>query len=90
MPKVSTKRQVTLPASICEELGIHAGDEVEILRYRDKLNIIKKETSSAAGILKGIKVNKAVSEKQRLPLFPLKQALPNQHLRVVSFDRLLP
>ena len=63
MPKVSTKRQVTLPASTCEELGIHAGDEVEILRYRDQLNIIKKEPGSAAGILK---VNKAVSEKDSL------------------------
>ena len=66
MPKVSAKRQVTLPASICKELDIHAGDEVEILRYGNQFNIIKKEAGSAAGMLKGIKANKAVSEKESL------------------------
>ncbi len=64
MPKVSTKRQITLPVSGCEELGIHAGDEVEIFRHGNQFNIIKKEIGAAWGILKGIEANKAVSEKQ--------------------------
>jgi len=64
MPKVSTKRQITLPISGCEELGIHAGDEVEIFRHGNQFNIIKKEIGAAMGILKGIKANNTVSEKQ--------------------------
>jgi bifunctional DNA-binding transcriptional regulator/antitoxin component of YhaV-PrlF toxin-antitoxin module len=64
MPRVSSKRQITLPVSGCDELGIHAGDEVEIFRHGNQFNIIKKEPGAAAGILKGSKVNKTVSEKQ--------------------------
>ncbi len=64
MPKVSAKRQITLPVTDCEELGIHPGDEVEILRHGNQFNIIKKQVGAAAGILKGTKANKAVSEEQ--------------------------
>jgi bifunctional DNA-binding transcriptional regulator/antitoxin component of YhaV-PrlF toxin-antitoxin module len=64
MPKVSTKRQVTLPVSGCDELGIHAGDEVEILRHGNQFNIIKKEVGAASGLLKGIKADKSVSDEQ--------------------------
>ncbi|MEW8024995.1 MAG: AbrB/MazE/SpoVT family DNA-binding domain-containing protein [Candidatus Thiodiazotropha sp.] len=64
MPKVSTKRQITLPVTGCEELGIHPGDEVEILRHGNQFNIIKKQVGTAAGILKGTKANKAVSDEQ--------------------------
>ena len=66
MPKVSAKRQITLPVTGCEELGIKAGDEVEILRHGNQFNIIKKQKGSAAGILSGIKTNNSVSEKQSL------------------------
>ena len=66
MPKVSAKRQITLPISGCEELGINPGDEVEILRYGNQFNIIKKESGSAKGILKGVKVNNKVTDKQSL------------------------
>lgn len=64
MPKVSTKRQITLPVSGCEELDIHAGDEVEILRHGNQFNIIKKKVGSAAGLLKDTKPNKAVSDEE--------------------------
>jgi AbrB family looped-hinge helix DNA binding protein len=66
MPKVSAKRQITLPASGCEELDIHAGDEVEILRHGNQFNIIKKEIGAAAGLLKGMKVDNSVSDEQSL------------------------
>ncbi len=66
MPRVSAKRQITLPITGCEELDISAGDEVEILRYGNQFNIIKKKPGSAAGILKGSKVNQTVSEEQSL------------------------
>lgn len=66
MPKVSSKRQITLPASDCGELDIQPGDEVEIFRYGNQFNIIKKERGAAAGILKGVKANKKVSEHDSL------------------------
>ena len=43
MPRVSAKRQITLPVADCEELGIQPGDEVEIFRHGNQFNIIKKE-----------------------------------------------
>ena len=65
MPKVSAKRQITLPVVGCNELDIRPGDEVEILRHGDQFNIIKKKVGAAAGMLKeGIKANKAVSDEQ--------------------------
>ena len=63
MPRVSTKRQITLHVSGCDELDIHAGDEVEIFRHGNQFNVIKKVIGAAAGILKGTKANKTVSEK---------------------------
>ena len=57
MPKVSAKRQITLPISGCNELGIQAGDEVEIFRHGNQF-------SMAAGLLKGIKINNTVSDVQ--------------------------
>jgi len=66
MPKVSSKRQITLPVSGCEELGINPGDEIEILRYGNQFNIIKKEKGAAAGILKDAKINKQVTDEESL------------------------
>jgi len=66
MPKVSSKRQITLPVSGCEALGINPGDEVEILRYKDQFNIIKKTSGSAKGLLKDVKINKNVSDETSL------------------------
>ena len=66
MPKVSTKRQITLPISGCKELGIKAGDEVEILRYGNQFNIIKKVAGSAEGLLESSKVNNAYSDEESL------------------------
>ncbi len=66
MPKVSSKRQITLPVTDCGELDIKPGDEVEIFRYGNQFNIIKREEGAVAGILKGVKVNKQVSEHDSL------------------------
>ncbi len=64
MPKVSSKRQITLPIAGCDELGIHPGDEVEILRHGNQFNIIKKKVGAAAGLLKGAKANKSVNDEE--------------------------
>ena len=64
MPKVSAKRQITLPISCCNELGIQAENKVEIFRHGNQFNIIKKEIGMAAGLLKDIKINNTVSDVQ--------------------------
>ena len=65
MPKVSAKRQITLPIAGCKELDIKAGDEVEILRYGNQFNIIKKVAGSAKGMLKGTHINKSISDQSK-------------------------
>lgn len=62
--RVSGKRQVTLPVNECRELGINGGDEVEILRHGNQLNIIKKQVGAAAGLLKNVKADKSVSDEE--------------------------
>lgn len=52
MPKVSAKRQITLPVSQCKALGIRPGDEVEIFIANEQLTIIKKFRGAASGLLK--------------------------------------
>ncbi len=66
MPKVSAKRQITLPVAGCRELDIQPGDEVEIFRYGNQFNIVKKERGAAAALLKGGKINERVSERESL------------------------
>jgi len=66
MPKVSAKRQITLPVGVCNELDIQPGDEVEIFKYGNQFNIVKKECGAAAGLLKGVKPNEKVSEHESL------------------------
>ena len=64
MPRVSAKRQITLPVAGCDELDIKAGDEVEILRYGNQFNIIKKRPGAAAGILKNTKAETSTSDNE--------------------------
>ena len=66
MARVSSKRQVTLPVASCKALGIEPGDEVEILRYRDQLNIRKKVPGAADGILKGTPIKRQISDRESL------------------------
>ncbi len=53
MPKVSAKRQITLPVSQCKALGIRPGDEVESFVADGQLTIVKKSRGAAKGLLKG-------------------------------------
>ncbi len=66
MSKISAKRQITLPIAGCNELDIHPGDEVEIFRYKNQFNIIKKKNGAADAILKNLKVNRSISEQDSL------------------------
>jgi bifunctional DNA-binding transcriptional regulator/antitoxin component of YhaV-PrlF toxin-antitoxin module len=67
MPKVSAKRQITLPIEQCKLAGIEPGDEYD--SYVDNeghITIVKKLVSAAKGILKGIAINKSYNDEQSL------------------------
>lgn len=63
MPKVSSKRQITLPVDQCRLAGIEPGDEYESFVDNDgHITIIKKVSGAARGILKGINVDNRMGE----------------------------
>ena len=63
MPKVSSKRQITLPVDQCRLAGIEPGDEYDSYVDNDgHITIIKKVSGAARGILKGIRVDRQVRE----------------------------
>ena len=67
MPKVSAKRQITLPIEQCRLAGIQPGDECESYVDNDgRITIIKKERGAARGILKKIKVDRSIDEEASL------------------------
>jgi len=63
MPKVSAKRQITLPIGQCEVLGIRPGDEVEIFIADGQLTIVKKSMGAAKGLLKGVIPKSSMSDE---------------------------
>jgi len=63
MPKVSAKRQITLPVSQCEALGIRPGDEIESFIADGQLTIVKKSRGAAKGLLKGIEPKSPMSDE---------------------------
>ncbi len=67
MPKVSAKRQITLPIDQCKLAGIEPGDEyVSFVDNEGHITIVKKKAGAAKGLLKGIAVNKKYTEEQSL------------------------
>jgi len=66
MPKVSAKRQITIPIDQCKEADIAPGDEVETFIFNEQITIVKKEKGAAKGILNDIKIDKRVSDEQSL------------------------
>ena len=66
MPRVSQRRQVTLPLAGCKALSIQPGDEVEIFQYGNQLNIVKKVPGAATGILKGTEADSQISGRESM------------------------
>ena len=64
MPIVSSKRQITLPASQCETLDIRPGDEVEIFIANNRLTIVKKQKGAAKGMLKHVQGDSSISDEE--------------------------
>ncbi len=66
MPKVSAKRQITLPVSLCLALRIEPGDEVESLVADRQITIVKKIKGAAKGILKRVQADSSMTDEASL------------------------
>ena len=66
MPKVSAKRQITLPIGQCEALGIEPGDEVESFVADNQITIVKKLKGAAKGLLKRVQTNSSITDEESL------------------------
>lgn len=64
MSKLSAKRQITLPADYCRELGIEPGDDLHCFVANGQLTLIKKGKGTARGILKGVKPKARISDEE--------------------------
>lgn len=67
MPKVSSKRQITLPVDQCRLAGIEPGDEyISYVDNEGHITIIRKVAGSAQGLLKDIKAAHKISDDASL------------------------
>lgn len=64
MPKVSSKRQVTLPVEQCRQAGIEPGDDVRIFVADGHITLVKKTPGAARGLLKRVKGDASVTEEE--------------------------
>lgn len=64
MPKVSAKRQITLPVEQCRVAGIEPGDDYQSFVNNDgHITIVKQEAGAAFGLLSGIKIDSRMSDE---------------------------
>ena len=66
MPKVSSKRQITLPVDQCEQIGIKPGDEYQSLVADGHITIVKKKRGAAKGVIKHVKSNRSMTDDESL------------------------
>ena len=66
MPKVSSKRQITLPVDQCRQVGIEPGDEYQSFVADGHITIVKKIPGAAKGIVKHAKGDTSVTDEASL------------------------
>ncbi|MCY3713358.1 MAG: AbrB/MazE/SpoVT family DNA-binding domain-containing protein [Gemmatimonadetes bacterium] len=64
MPKVSSKRQITLPADQCRLVGIEPGDECQSFVADGRITIIRQEPGIAWGCRAHLEGDPTVSEEE--------------------------
>ena len=64
MPKISAKRQITLPAHQCRLAGIEPGDECRSFVSGQRITIIRQAPGSAWGCLAHLEADETVSDEQ--------------------------
>ena len=63
MPKVSSKRHITLPVDQCQQVGIEPGDEYQSFVADGHITIVKKIPGAGKGILKHVKGDASVTDE---------------------------
>lgn len=66
MPRVSAKRQITLPIAQCREAGIEPGEEYRCFVADGRITIVRKELGAAKGILRHVAGDPAMSDDESL------------------------
>jgi AbrB family looped-hinge helix DNA binding protein len=66
MPKVSAKRQITIPIDQCLSLGIEPGDEIESFVVDGQITLVKKVTGAAKGILSQVQSDSSMTDEESL------------------------
>ncbi len=62
MPRISAKRQLTLPAHQCRLAGIKPGDECRSFVADGRITIIRQQLGSAWGCLAHLQADETVSD----------------------------
>ena len=62
MPRISAKRQLTLPANQCRLAGIEPGDECRTFVADGRITIIRQQPGSAWGCLAYLRADETVSD----------------------------
>jgi AbrB family looped-hinge helix DNA binding protein len=56
--KVSSKFQIVIPKHVREQLGIRAGQELQVVQFADRIEFVPlQDIKSRRGFLKGIDTN---------------------------------
>ena len=66
MPRVSAKRQITLPIDQCREVGIRPGDEYRSFVADGRITIVRKVAGAAKGFLGRVASDSDVSDQGSL------------------------
>ena len=64
MPIVGTKRQITLPARMCKDIGFNPGDDARIFVANQSIVIIPRRPGSAWGCLEYVQTDDSMSDEQ--------------------------
>ncbi|WP_077529047.1 AbrB/MazE/SpoVT family DNA-binding domain-containing protein [Vreelandella utahensis] len=64
MTRLSSKRQVTLPKSLCDRAGLNSGDEFKVLEHDGHITLIKQTPGASDGFLRDIQPDERFSEEE--------------------------
>lgn len=81
MPILSSKRQVTLPKELCQNLHVEPGDDLEIFEHNGRITIIKKVAGASAGVLGHLKPDKRYSDEESLQDTIVRENVPSKRKR---------
>ena len=66
MPRVSAKRQITLPVDQCREVGIGPGDEYRSFVADGRITIVRKSAGAARAFLGHVAGDSTVTDEESL------------------------